>query len=235
MPSPKKVIVIEGLIGAGKTSLAVELGEELGPNTLVLLEPDEKEEANPYLADYYEDPARWSFVLQVHQLQARYRMHLHAQWHAMQGYGHAILDRSVQGDTAFARLQLEQGLMTQREFNTYRSLYHAMTASVLLPTLCVRVLVAPQTCAGRIQKRMQAETGRECENAIDLNYLINLEREIDHMVGVLRAQGVAVVDMPWDTDRSTTLDRQPAVKGLAARIEGLVSPDPFLDLHRRTL
>lgn len=234
MTQKPKVIIVEGLIGGGKTSLSRELAQALGDNTLVLFEPDEKDNANPYLVDYYEDERRWAFVLQVHQLQARYRMHLHAQWHVMQGHGNAILDRSYFGDTAFARLQLRRQTMTQREFDTYTSIYHAMTAQVLLPNICVRILVSPETCNHRISSRMKTETGRECETAIDIDYLKALDREIDHMVGVLRSQGVTVLDVPWDTDRDTPEARRSAVESLAARIQGIEPPDFFLDLHRRT-
>lgn len=230
-----KVVIVEGLIGGGKTSLSRELAQALGDNTLVLFEPDEKGGKNPYLADYYTDPARWAFVLQVHQLQARYRMHLHAQWHAMQGYGHAVLDRSYFGDTAFARLQLKLGMVTQREFDTYTSIYHAMTAGVLLPNVCVRVLVSPKVCNQRISRRMQDETGRQCEEAISLDYLYALDQEIDHMVGVLRQQGVTILDVPWDVDRDSPEARRSAVEGLAERIRSITPPDFFLDLHRRTL
>ena len=234
-----KVVIVEGLIGSGKTTLSRELGEALGSDTLTLFEPDEKEDSkgasNPYLADYYADPARWSFVLQVHQLQARYRMHLQAQWHALQGYGHAVLDRSYFGDTAFARLQLSDGFMSQREFDTYASIYQAMTANVLLPSVCVRVLAAPEVCERRVARRMQAETGRVCEEAISLDYLRGLEREIDHMVGVLRRQGVPVLDVPWDVDRESAETRKSAVEALAARIKAMTPPDMFLDMHRRAL
>jgi hypothetical protein len=61
-----------------------------------------------------------------------------------------------------------------------------------------------------------------------------LELEIDHMTGVLRSQGVTVLDMPWDTTRETEETRQAAVEALAARIRGFSPPDFFLDLHRRT-
>lgn len=234
------MVVVEGLIGSGKTTLSRELGQALGKNTLTLFEPDEKDDkggkvGNPYLADYYANPARWSFVLQVHQLQARYRMHQHAQWHAMEGHGHAVLDRSYFGDTAFARLQVADGLMSKREFNTYSSIYHAMTSSVMLPSVCLRVLAKPEVCAARVQKRMEAETGRKCEDAISLDYLKGLEREIDHMVSVLRKMGVVILDVPWDTDRSTAEDRRPTVEALAARIEALEPPDFFLDMHRRAI
>ena len=228
-----KVIIVEGLIGSGKTTLSRELGQAL--EALTLFEPDEKGGGNPYLQDYYEDPARWSFILQVHQLQARYRMHQHAQWHVMQGEGHAVLDRSYFGDTAFARLQAKDGLMSSREFETYSSIYHAMTASVLLPSVCIRVLASPEICNQRVAQRMTIETGRTCESAISLDYLRGLETEIDHMVGVLRNQGVTILDVPWDEDRGSPEERSGAIQALAARIRNLQPPDGFLDLHRRTV
>lgn len=234
----KKVVIVEGLISGGKTTLTRELGQALGDKTLILIEPDEKGPnggANPYLADYYEDSSRWSFTMQTHLLALRYRMHLHAQWHAMQGEGHAILDRSYFGDTAFARLQVKMGLMTEREFGTYTALYHSMTATVMLPTVCLRVLVSPETAGRRIMSRMEKETGRACESTVSLDYLRGLDQEIDHMVDVLRRQGVVVLDVPWDEDRDTTEIRRAAVEGLAARIQNLNPPDLFLDMHRRTI
>jgi deoxyadenosine/deoxycytidine kinase len=233
--SNHKVVIVEGLIGGGKTSLSRELSEALGPTTLVLYEPDEKGGKNPYLADYYDDPKRWGFTLQVHQLQARYRMHLQAQWHAMQGAGHAVLDRSYFGDTAFARLQHKLGWVSDREFETYASIYHAMTAQVLLPNVCVRILVSPETCNRRIAKRMKVEEGRKCEKAIDIDYLKDLDHEIDHMVAVLRDQGVTILDVPWDLDRDTSEARRGAIEGLAARIRSIEPTDFFLDRHRRSL
>lgn len=231
----KKVVIVEGIIGAGKSSLTQELGAALGDSTLVLMEPDEADDANPYLADFYGDPARWALVMQVHLLQARYRMHLNAQWHAMNGEGHAILDRSYFGDTCFARLLFRGGLMSEREFNTYRAIYHSMTATVLLPNVCVRLLVAPDISLERINRRMSEREGRKCESTIDLKYLMDLDREISFMVSVLRQEGVTIIDMPWDVDRESEEQRRIAVEGLACRIGEEEPPDTFLDLHRRTL
>ena len=230
-----KVVIVEGLIGAGKSSLSKELGEALGENTLTLMEPDEKDNANPYLASFYQNQERWAFTMQVHLLQARYMMHLQAQWYAMNKQGHAVLDRSYFGDTSFARLQVKTGAMSENEFETYRSIYHAMTASVLLPSVCVRLVVSPEVAAERIRRRMELQTGRKCENVIDINYLRDLDREITHMVGVLTGQGVHTIHVPWDADRGTTEARKDAVSEIAAQIVETQQKDLFLDLHRRTL
>ena len=231
----KKVVIVEGLISAGKTTLAQELGVALGEGTLTLIEPDEKDNANPYLADYYSDPKAWAFPMQIHLLAMRYRMHLHAQWHAMQGHGHAVLDRSYQGDTAFARLQLKNGMMSEREFKTYQTLYHGMTASVLLPTVCLHILVSPEVAQQRIAKRMRTELGRDCESGISLEYLRDLDQEISHMISVLQQQGVTVYQIPWEDDRTTPESRASAIDSIASRIRNLTPPDLFLDMHRRTL
>jgi len=233
MPN-KKVVIVEGLIGSGKTTLTKELGAALGDSTLVLIEPDEKD-GNPYLADFYHDSKRWGLVMQIHLLQARYRMHLHAQWHAMSGHGHSVLDRSYFGDTCFARMLYKAGTITEREFQTYQETYRTMTASVMLPTVCLRILASPEASQKRIQKRMLDQTGRACEDVISLDYLEALDQEIDHMVGVLRQQGVTVLDVPWDVDRDNAADRESAVSGIASRIKGLTPPDPFLDIHRRAV
>jgi deoxyadenosine/deoxycytidine kinase len=231
----RKVVLVEGIIGAGKSVLTEELGRALGKSTLTLMEPDEKDGANPYLQDFYKDAERWALIMQVHLLQARFRMHQQAQWHAMNNYGHAVLDRSFQGDTCFARMLHRSGVMSQREFDTYKSIYHAMTASVLLPNVCVRLVVAPRVAQGRIKRRMEEQTGRECEDVIDLQYLTDLDTEISHMTDVLRGMGVSVIELPWDDHREKSADRAAVIERLAAQIVENGPVDLFLDTHRRSI
>jgi len=230
-----KVTIVEGIIGAGKSTFSKELAKALGENTLLLLEPDEKDNANPYLSSFYEDQHRWAFTMQVHLLQARYKMHLNAQWHAMNGNGNAVLDRSYFGDTAFARLQIKNGVMTEDEFETYRGIYHSMTSTVLLPNFCVHLIVDPNVAIDRIKTRMEEETGRKCETTIDMNYLYNLHEENLHMISVLNSQGVDIIEVPWDQDRGREASRADTIQRVADRILSSPSPSPFLDLHRRTI
>ncbi|OHD25079.1 MAG: hypothetical protein A2Y38_02720 [Spirochaetes bacterium GWB1_59_5] len=230
-----KVVIVCGLMGSGKSTVSRELSVALGPGTLWLAEPDEKGGRNPYLADYYTGASRWAFTMQIHLLGMRYRAHLDAQWHALHSGHHAVMDSSYFQDTAFARLQLAEGLMSEREFETYRTIYQAMTATVMLPTMCLRTLVSPETSLRRIQARMEKETGRKCEVAVSLDYLRGLDREIDHMVNVLKQQGVTILDVPWDEDRDSPETRQSAVEGIAARIRNFNPPDLFLDHHRRII
>jgi len=228
-----KVIIVLGLIGSGKTTLSEELAKALGPDTLWLPEPDEKEGRNPYLSDYYHSPERWALTMQVHLLSRRFRQHLQAQWYTMNTGLPAVMDSSYWQDTAFARLQLRLGLMSQAEFDTYALLYQAMTASVLFPSAVVRILTTAETCQARISSRLVEQTGRKCENAINPEYLRNLDEEIDLVCRELRRAGITVFDVPYDADRGTEEAREQTVSSLAARIKALALPDPFLRLHGR--
>lgn len=229
------VVIVEGLIGAGKSTLTQELGRALGTDTLILMEPDEQNNANPYLADFYGDKDRWAFTMQVHLLGVRYRMQLMAQWHAMGGKGHAICDRSYYGDTCFARMMHKTGQISEREFDTYRSMYQAMTASVLLPSVCVRLRVDPAVAAERISKRAELREGRRSELTIDLGYLRALDEEIETTVDILRGQGVRVLDLNWGLNLGTPEERADAIHILASQIVAVPEPDLFQLHHRRII
>ena len=236
-----KVIIVEGGIGAGKTELAQELAEALTEASLhptaLLLEPTTDAEvggANPYLTDYCGDQRRGALVMQVHLLQERFRMHLEAQWYAMSGRGHAVVDRSFYGDVAFLELQHRDGHVDDREYRTYKRLYACMTAFVRLPSVCLRLLVDPAVAARRVDERASRIEGRKCENVIDTGYLQRLDEEIDRVVHELQLGGVMILDTHWDQDRPDAGARREAVRALATRI--LRNGEPTLrDLHRRRM
>jgi len=95
-------IAIEGVIGVGKTSLARLLAEKLDGN-LVL----ENAEENPYLADFYRNPRRYAFQIQLFFLISRYRQLLNLP----QGdlfHKYLIADYIFTKDRIFAVLNLER-------------------------------------------------------------------------------------------------------------------------------
>ena len=61
-------IAIEGVIGAGKTSLAHPLQQKLGGRVVL-----EEFEENPFLEDFYRDPEHYAFQTQIFFLLSRYR------------------------------------------------------------------------------------------------------------------------------------------------------------------
>lgn len=219
-------IIIEGLMGAGKSTLATELGLVIGDTdskNLVLLEPDEEKNANPYLSQFYGDMARWAFPMQVHMLAKRYRHALQAQWHVMNDVGHAVCDKSLYGDTCFARLMFREGHITSVEMETYRLIYENFDANIKLPSVCVRLRMDPAVAHRRIKSRAQAREGRRFESEVSLDYLYALDHEIDVTVEALRERGVRILDIFWGEERASKEAREGVVRRLAEDILDLPS------------
>jgi len=153
-------ISMSGMIGAGKSTLAESLAKEL--DVPVHYEPVAE---NEYLADFYADMKANSFRFQVYLLNKRFEQHQQIIW---QGHG-AVQDRSIYEDGIFARMLVESGMMEQRDYETYKSLFKNMSNFMRKPDLIVHLDVTPEESMSRIKSR-----NRECESDITLDYLRNL-------------------------------------------------------------
>ncbi|MFC4735832.1 deoxynucleoside kinase [Bacillus daqingensis] len=123
--SSRSLITLAGTVGAGKSTLTRTLAE-----ALQFTPAFEKVDGNPYLEDYYADFKKWSFHLQMYFLAERFK-----QQKAMheEGLGY-VQDRSIYEDVGiFAKLQYDQGNMSDRDFNTYQSLFEAMVMNPYFP------------------------------------------------------------------------------------------------------
>ena len=111
----KKLVLVAGNIGAGKTSITEKLGERLGWKTGYESVAD-----NPYLPDFYADMRAWSFHLQVFFLG-----HRAAQHQAAADLKHsAILDRSIYEDYyIFSRALRQLGNMDERDYDSYQRIF----------------------------------------------------------------------------------------------------------------
>lgn len=216
-----KVIIVEGNIGTGKSTLSREIAKAL-PGSIFFEEPVNSNGGNPYLDWYYSDPKRWAYTMQTHLLSKRFKAHLNAQWHAMSGKGHAVLDRSYFGDVAFAYLQKELGMLSNEEFETYKEIYGSMTSFVQYPAICIYLKSTPQNCAERIAKR-----NRSCECNIEMSYLIRLESNIEKMIQALEARGTRVLTLDWNENRNTELSRRASVSQIAEYIQAKPSLSEF--------
>ena len=116
-------IWIEGIIGAGKTTVTRKLADEL--NLRPLFEPVE---ANPYLDDFYKNPKEHAFAMQIELMAHRYAMQQLAAYEAclVGGYNGSILDRGLPGDRVFAKLHMKYGNMSELNWNTYQRLFNIM-------------------------------------------------------------------------------------------------------------
>ncbi|EOT41908.1 deoxynucleoside kinase [Enterococcus columbae] len=112
----KAVIVLAGMIGAGKTKYTQMISEELGSQPFY-----ESVEDNRILEMFYKDPKRWAFALQIHFLNTRFQSIKQALKHQ-----HNVLDRSIYEDALFTKINYESGNMSEAEMDTYLSLLDNM-------------------------------------------------------------------------------------------------------------
>lgn len=181
----KLYVCIEGNIGAGKSSLAEALAKPgacpcLGNSVIVQREPAEG--VNPYLSDYYREPARYALGMQVYLLSKRRRMQMAAQALCLAGQASVIADRSYFGDRCFAEVQRDLGYFSEADFSTYLSLHKDMQAELLYPSAFVWLETPMALCQRRIARRRSEIAGRECEAGISLDYLRRLGAAIDRMM-----------------------------------------------------
>lgn len=154
----KRLILVAGNIGAGKTSLTDKLGERLGWRTGY-----ETIEGNPYLGKFYADMAAWSFHLQVFLLGQRAQQHLEA----ARSPDSFIIDRSIYEDYhIFAKALRELGNISADDFATYERLYRLMIPTLPKPDLLLYLRAPVAALVARIQAR-----GRDIESGISAEYL----------------------------------------------------------------
>jgi deoxyadenosine/deoxycytidine kinase len=159
----KHFVLVSGNIGAGKTSLTERLGERLDWVTGYESVAD-----NPYLGDFYRDMRAWAFHLQIFFLGHRAEQHLAMAREPRS----AIIDRSIFEDAEiFARASLELGNVTERDFNTYRTVYDLIVGALPAPDLLLYLKAPADILLERIRAR-----GRDIESGITLEYLQLLER-----------------------------------------------------------
>lgn len=192
------VIIVEGNIGAGKSTFAKILADVLEGEYL----PEPADGTNPYLEDYYRDPARWAFEMQMFLLTRRYRAQRYAQSRVRHlGRGFVVLDRSYYGDVCFARVQLKEGFFSQRDYETYLSHHTDMKSLLEPPAMAIFLDVDARTCKTRIDRRMSEKEGRACESGISMGYLHDLQEEIDALSRSMEGK-TTVHHMRWDDERS---------------------------------
>lgn len=165
-------VCVLGTIGAGKSTLAEALQRVLTERQGACDELYEPVESNPWLAEYYKDPKKNAFPMQVYMLNRRLEQQRRAQANALCGLS-SVQDSSLFGDSCFVEMLYKDGIMSDMEVDLYSSLFANMAVEVMYPTLVVYLNCPPSVAKRRIEHR-----GRECEKNIELDYLDRLNHEI---------------------------------------------------------
>lgn len=157
---------IAGNIGSGKTTLTKLLSKHYKWQAHF-----EEVEDNPYLDDFYNQMERWAFNLQIYFLNSRFRQILEIR----NSGKNVIQDRTIYEDAyIFAPNLHAMGLMTNRDYENYRSLFDLMESVTESPDLLIYLRSSIPNLVAQIHKR-----GREYENSISIDYLSRLNERYE--------------------------------------------------------
>jgi len=159
-----RYIAIEGVIGAGKSSLAKRIGERLNAKLIF-----EQFDNNPFLEKFYIDRKRMAFQTQMFFLINRFKQQ--QELHQEDLFSeHLVCDYIFEKDRIFAYLNLSKD-----ELNLYESIYPLLARSLRKPDLVIFLQSSTDRLIYNIKKR-----GRKIERAITRSYLEELSEAYNH-------------------------------------------------------
>jgi len=198
-------IAIAGNIGAGKTTLTSLLAKHYK------WEPHfESVAENPYLDDFYGSMERWSFNLQIYFLNSRFRQILEIR----ESGKNIIQDRTIYEDAhIFAPNLHAMGLMTNRDFSNYETLFELMERLVSPPDLLIYLRASIPTLVGQIHKR-----GRDFENTISIDYLSRLNERYEAWISKYKKGKLLIIDI----DHLNIVDQPEDLGSIIDRIDAQI-------------
>lgn len=160
------MIVIEGLIGAGKTTLGYVLSKEFN---IPFYSELNSEFTLSMLDKFYKDKSRWAFLVQINFLNERFKL-IKSVFKTKGG----ILDRFIYGDCVFASLLNDSGYISNDEYKIYLDLLDNMLEHSQKPALMIYLDCSVDEVERRIKNRNRSfETGipREYLEGLNEKYL----------------------------------------------------------------
>jgi len=187
-------LVVEGNIGAGKTTLAQMLSEDLN-GKLILEEFTE----NPFLPKFYKEPVRFSFALELSFLAERYNQLKTDLANRDLFFSMTITDYYVMKSRIFA-----QNTLAPDEYNLYRRLFDIIYEKLPKPDLYVYIHLPVELLIQNIKIR-----GREYEQRIEASYLKIIQggyfnyfaQQNEFPILVIDASKINFMDNPRDYEK----------------------------------
>ncbi len=171
-------IAVEGVIGAGKTSLVNMLGEALKAQVVL-----ERFEENPFLKDFYRDPERYAFQTQIFFLLTRYKQQQEL-FQADLFHRFLITDYIFEKDKIFAYLNL-----ADEELKLYETLVTSIQHNIPTPDLVVYLQSSVPRLMENIRKR-----GRTYEHDMSEEYIRDLNEAYNYFFFRYKASPLLIVN-----------------------------------------
>lgn len=184
-------IVVEGNIGAGKTSLVTKLAEEYNAKSIF-----EQFAENPFLPKFYKNPERFAFPVELSFLADRYKQ-LKEELSSRDLFkSFTIADYYFMKSLIFASNTLQQD-----EYKLYRQIFDIIYLSLPKPDLFVFLHLSSERLLENIKKR-----GRDYEQEITKGYLEGIQKSYfdffrqhpEYRFLVIDTSGIDFVGSPED-------------------------------------
>lgn len=205
-----RYVVVEGPIGAGKTSLARELGMRLSADLLL-----EQPEENPFLARFYEDMARFALPAQLNFLFQRVDQLRGLAQLDIFGRG-TVSDFLFDKDPLFARINLSDD-----EYALYDKVYRHLKTHAPTPDLVIYLQAPVGTLVDRVHRR-----GVEYERTMPEQYLARIADAYARFFYQYDAAPLLIVN----SERLNFVDNRSHLDLLLARIAGMRGRREFFNL-----
>jgi deoxyguanosine kinase len=153
-------VVIEGNIGAGKTTLAARIADQFNAHLV-----QEHFADNPFLPKFYSDPEKYSFPLELSFLASRYKQLKEELVPQDLFKSFSIADYYFMKSLVFA-----SSTLTGDEYNLYRQIFYIIYGSLPKPDIYVYLHLSTERLLENIERR-----GREYEKSITREYLRKIE------------------------------------------------------------
>jgi len=151
-------ICIDGVIGVGKTTLAIKLAERFKSSTVL-----EIVEENPFLANFYKDPKRYAFPTQLFFLLSRFRQQ-------QELWQHDLFETCIVSDYLFSKDKIFAYLnLGDAELMIYEKVLVQLERDVVKPDVVIYLKSSPERLMRNISKR-----GRSFEKTISRDYIERL-------------------------------------------------------------
>jgi len=205
-----RYIVVEGPIGAGKTSLARQLADHLDADMLL-----EQPEDNPFLPRFYDDMSRFALPTQLTFLfQRADQLRNLAQLDLF--HRPTVSDFLLDKDPLFARLNLSDD-----EYLLYEKVYRHLKPQTATPDLVVYLQAPVDTLLARVRMR-----GVTFEQSIPDEYLARLADAYARFFYQYEDAPLLIIN----SERLNFVDNPAHFKMLLARVESMRSRREFFNL-----
>jgi deoxyguanosine kinase len=198
-----RYVVVEGPIGAGKTSLTHKLAEHLSADTLL-----ENAGDNPFLPRFYQEPKRYALPTQLHFLFDRARQLRDLAQGDLFRAG-TVSDFLIDKDMLFARMNLDDD-----EFELYQKVYADLAPQAPTPDLVIYLQAPIDALQERVKRR-----GVDFERSMDAGYLQRLANSYSEFFHRYEAAPLLIVNTgnlnfaESEADLALLLERMSKMRG----------------------